>query len=84
MRLEPLSSVERRFSAVLDLMQALHMAAAGGHSEICALLLIYGSAAANKANRLGATALHMAAKGGDMSFKSLYLPVACFRPMVFL
>ena len=52
------------------------MAAAGGHSEICGLLLIHRSPAANKvgvgaqgvlleANRLGATALHMAAKGRD-------------------
>ena len=29
--------------------QALHMAAAMGHTDICALLLIHGPAAANKA-----------------------------------
>ncbi|CAK9071663.1 unnamed protein product [Durusdinium trenchii] len=49
---------------IYDMNTALHMAAAMGHTDICALLLIHGPAAANKANRMGATALHMAAKGG--------------------
>eukprot|EP00913_Durusdinium_trenchii_P022281 g20934.t1 len=53
---------------IYDMNTALHMAAAMGHTDICALLLIHGPAAANKANRMGATALHMAAKGTGAIF----------------
>eukprot|EP00434_Breviolum_minutum_P007403 symbB.v1.2.006534.t1/scaffold389.1/size214891/9 len=54
----------REAAEIYDMNTALHMAAAMGHTEICTLLLIHGPRAANKANRMGATALHMAAKGG--------------------
>lgn len=60
----PVGHWAREAAEIYDMNTALHMAAAMGHTEICALLLIHGPRAANKTNRMGATALHMAAKGG--------------------
>eukprot|EP00438_Fugacium_kawagutii_P035899 Skav228961 [mRNA] locus=scaffold3906:56886:62987:+ [translate_table: standard] len=42
----------REAAEIYDMNTALHMAAAMGHSDICALLLIHGPRAANKAGTL--------------------------------
>jgi len=51
-----------------DMGTALHMAAAGGHDDICDAILSLAPhhlhAAADIPNRMGANALHMAARGG--------------------
>ncbi|CAE7304188.1 ANK3, partial [Symbiodinium pilosum] len=64
---------------IYDMNTALHMAAATGRAEICQLLLIHGPSAANKVNRMGATALHMAAKGGFVSTVEALLASTCFN-----
>eukprot|EP00406_Dinophysis_acuminata_P071938 CAMPEP_0179253384 /NCGR_PEP_ID=MMETSP0797-20121207/22699_1 /TAXON_ID=47934 /ORGANISM="Dinophysis acuminata, Strain DAEP01" /LENGTH=316 /DNA_ID=CAMNT_0020961237 /DNA_START=59 /DNA_END=1006 /DNA_ORIENTATION=- len=49
-----------------DLRTALHMAAAAGHADIIDLILTLGppvAATTNATNRVGATALHIAARG---------------------
>lgn len=52
---------------ISDMRTALHMAAVGGHADICRLLLGLphpgAACGANVANRVGATALHLAARG---------------------
>mmetsp|Transcript_55099 Transcript_55099/g.129343 ORF Transcript_55099/g.129343 Transcript_55099/m.129343 type:complete len:412 (-) Transcript_55099:30-1265(-) len=68
----------REAAELYDMNTALHMAAATGRVEICQLLLIHGPSAANKVNRMGATALHMAAKGGFVTTVEALLGSACF------
>lgn len=61
-----------------DMNTALHMAAAGGHAELCSALLEAGPSVAGNANRIGATALHMAAKGGHVSACKALLDSSAF------
>lgn len=68
----------REAAELYDMNTALHMAAATGRVEICQLLLIHGPSAANKVNRMGATALHMAAKGGFVTTVEALLGSTCF------
>ncbi|CAE7763718.1 ANK3 [Symbiodinium sp. CCMP2592] len=68
----------REAAELYDMNTALHMAAATGRVEICQLLLIHGPSAANKVNRMGATALHMAAKGGFVTTVETLLGSTCF------
>lgn len=52
--------------------QPLHAAAAGRHTEVCALLLTHG-ADVNATQQAGYTALHSAAAGGDLDLVRLLL-----------